>query len=41
MLILNIFKGYSEIKNHPFFNEIDWDELYNLNMVSPLSEYAK
>ena len=34
-------KGYQEIKYHPFFANIKWSELYNLNIKSPLKTFAE
>ncbi|CAD8209860.1 unnamed protein product [Paramecium pentaurelia] len=33
--------GYQEIKYHPFFANIKWSELYNLNIKSPLKTFAE
>jgi hypothetical protein len=31
--------GYNQIKEHPFFNGIDWTKLLNKQYESPLKQY--
>ncbi|CAK75388.1 unnamed protein product (macronuclear) [Paramecium tetraurelia] len=33
--------GYAELKRHPFFNGIIWDQLSNLKVTSPLKTFAE
>ncbi|CAD8139295.1 unnamed protein product [Paramecium pentaurelia] len=34
-------QGYDELKRHPFFNGIIWDQLSNLKITSPLKTFAE
>lgn len=35
------YKSYEEIRTHPFFGDIKWEDLFNLRIKSPLKTYAE
>lgn len=34
-------KDFKDIKEHPFFSDINWSDIYNKKIKSPLTQFVK